>query len=143
MEPKEHHRKTRLTKNEKMTIALAKVMARSTTDLSDELLERWLELGCYFSAYNSLTPLSTKLQQLLLILILLFYLLIGSRANIQLKSTKAVVVLYTMASASSRRKNSTGTSHLSKSSSPMPVVERAIIFASAIVIFSFLVSLVF
>ena len=30
MEPKEHHRKTRLTKNEKMEIALAKVMARST-----------------------------------------------------------------------------------------------------------------
>ena len=44
MEPKEHHQKTRLTKNEKMTIALAKVMARSTTDLGDELLERWLEL---------------------------------------------------------------------------------------------------
>ena len=35
MEPKEHHRKTRLTKNEKMTIALAKVMARSTADLWD------------------------------------------------------------------------------------------------------------
>ena len=30
MEPKEHHRKTRLTKNEKMTITLAKVIARST-----------------------------------------------------------------------------------------------------------------
>ena len=44
MEPKEHHQKTRLTKNEKMTIALAKVMARSTTDLGDKLLERWLEL---------------------------------------------------------------------------------------------------
>ena len=28
MEPKEHHRKTRLTKNEKMMIALARVMAR-------------------------------------------------------------------------------------------------------------------
>ena len=33
MEPKEHHRKTRLTKNEDMTFALAKVMARSTADL--------------------------------------------------------------------------------------------------------------
>ena len=44
METKEHHLKTRLTKNKKMTIALAKVMARSTTDLSDKLLERWLEL---------------------------------------------------------------------------------------------------
>ena len=41
MEPKEHHRKTRLTKNEKMTIALAKVMARSTMDLSDELLDHY------------------------------------------------------------------------------------------------------
>ena len=40
----------RLTKNEKMTIALAKDMARSTTDLSDELLERWLELRRCFSA---------------------------------------------------------------------------------------------
>ena len=29
-EPKEHHQKTRLTKNEKMTIALAEDMARST-----------------------------------------------------------------------------------------------------------------
>ena len=37
MEPKEHHRKTTLTKNEKMKIALAKVMARSTADLSDML----------------------------------------------------------------------------------------------------------
>ena len=50
VEPKEHHQKTRLTKNEKMTIALAKVMARSTTDLGDELLERWLELRRCFSA---------------------------------------------------------------------------------------------
>ena len=49
MEPNEHHRKTRLTKNEKMTIALAKVMARSTADLWDTLLERWLELRrCFF-----------------------------------------------------------------------------------------------
>ena len=40
----------RLTKNEKMTSALAEVMARSTTDLSDELLERWLELRHCFSA---------------------------------------------------------------------------------------------
>ena len=40
MEPKEHHRKTRLTKNEKMMVALAEDMARSTTDISDELLER-------------------------------------------------------------------------------------------------------
>ena len=46
----EHHRKARLTKNKKMTIALAKDMARSTTDLSDELLERWLELRRCFSA---------------------------------------------------------------------------------------------
>ena len=37
MEPKEHHLKTRLTKNEKMMIAISKVMARSTTDLSDTL----------------------------------------------------------------------------------------------------------
>ena len=44
VEPKEHHWKTRLTKNEKMTIALAKVMACSTTDLSNMLLERWQEL---------------------------------------------------------------------------------------------------
>ena len=47
VEPKEHNRKTRLTK--KMTIALAEDMARSTTDISDELLERWLELRCCFS----------------------------------------------------------------------------------------------
>ena len=40
MEPKEHLRKTRLTKNEKMTITLAKVMAHSTSDLWDTLLER-------------------------------------------------------------------------------------------------------
>ena len=33
-----------------MTIALAKDMARSTTDLSDELLEHWLELWRCFSA---------------------------------------------------------------------------------------------
>ena len=38
MEPKEHLWKTRLTKNEKMTIALAEDMARSTTDISDVLL---------------------------------------------------------------------------------------------------------
>ena len=38
MEPKEHHWKTILTKTEKMTIALAEDMARSTTDISDELL---------------------------------------------------------------------------------------------------------
>ena len=49
MEPKEHHRKTRLTKNEMMRIALARVMARSTPDLSETLLERWLELWrCFF-----------------------------------------------------------------------------------------------
>ena len=40
MEPKEHHRKTRLTKNEKMRIALARVMARSTADLWETLLDR-------------------------------------------------------------------------------------------------------
>ena len=50
MELKEHHQKTRLTKNEKMTIALAKVMARSTADIWDTLLERWLELRRCFSA---------------------------------------------------------------------------------------------
>ena len=44
-----HHRKTILTKNEKMMIALAEDMARSTTDISDVLLERWLELRCCFS----------------------------------------------------------------------------------------------
>ena len=49
LEPKEHHRKTRLTKNEKMMIALAEDMARSTTDISDELSERWLELRYWFS----------------------------------------------------------------------------------------------
>ena len=48
-EPKEHHWKTILTKNEKMTIALAEDMARSTTDLSEVLSERWLELRCCFS----------------------------------------------------------------------------------------------
>ena len=37
MESNEHHRKTRLTKNEEMTIVLAKVMARSTADLRDML----------------------------------------------------------------------------------------------------------
>ena len=47
MEPKEHHQKTRLTKNEKMMIALAKVMARSTTDLGDELLERFPDAIVY------------------------------------------------------------------------------------------------
>ena len=31
-----------------MTIALAEDMARSTTDISDELLERWLELQVLF-----------------------------------------------------------------------------------------------
>ena len=36
-EPKEHHWKTILTKKEKMIIALAVDMARSTTDLSDVL----------------------------------------------------------------------------------------------------------
>ena len=35
-----------------MTIGLAEDMARSTTDISDELLERWLELRCCFSVYN-------------------------------------------------------------------------------------------
>ena len=49
VEPKEHHRKTRLTKNEEMMIVLAKVMARSTADLRDTLLERWLELRRCFS----------------------------------------------------------------------------------------------
>ena len=49
-EPKEHHQKTRLTKNEEMTIVLAKVMARSTAGLRDTLLERWLELRRCFSA---------------------------------------------------------------------------------------------
>ena len=49
MEPKEHHQKTRLTKNEEMTIALAKVMAHSSAGLRDTLLERWLELRrCFF-----------------------------------------------------------------------------------------------
>ena len=48
MEPKEHHRKTRLTKNEEMTIALAKVMARSTVDLRDTLLERWARAPALF-----------------------------------------------------------------------------------------------
>ena len=48
-EPKEHRWKTRLTKNEKMTIELAVEMARSTTDTSDVLSERWLELRCCFS----------------------------------------------------------------------------------------------
>ena len=43
------HRKTRLTKHEKMTIALAEDMARSATDISDELLERWLEHRRFFS----------------------------------------------------------------------------------------------
>ena len=42
-----------------MMIALAKDMARSTTDISDVLLERWLELRCCFSVYSSLTLLST------------------------------------------------------------------------------------
>ena len=45
-----NHWKTRHTKNEKMAIVLAKDVARSTTDLSDELLERWLELRRCFSA---------------------------------------------------------------------------------------------
>ena len=34
-----------LTKNEKMRITLAKVMARSTADFWETLLERWLELA--------------------------------------------------------------------------------------------------
>ena len=34
-EPKEHHRKTRLAKNEKLTISLAEDMARSATDISE------------------------------------------------------------------------------------------------------------
>ena len=37
-----------LTKNENMTIALAEDMACSTTDISYELSERWLELRCCF-----------------------------------------------------------------------------------------------
>ena len=40
MEPKQHHWKTRLTKTEKMTIALVEDMARSTADISDELMAR-------------------------------------------------------------------------------------------------------
>ena len=78
-EPKEHHRKTILTKNEKMMIVLAEDMACSTTDISDVLLERWLELLCCFSVYSSLTLLSTKVQRRLLILILLFYLFMLAR----------------------------------------------------------------
>ena len=48
MEPKEHLQKTRLTKNEKMTIALTEDIAGSTTDISDELLERWLDPVLFF-----------------------------------------------------------------------------------------------
>ena len=48
MEPKEHHWKTILTRNEKMTIALAEDMARSTTDLSDVISERWLDPVLFF-----------------------------------------------------------------------------------------------
>ena len=75
MKPKEHHRKTRPTKNEKMTIALEEDMARSTTDISDELLEQMAIASVLFSVYSSLMLLSTNVQQLLLILILIFYLL--------------------------------------------------------------------
>ena len=64
-----------------MTITLAEDMAHPTTDISDELLERWLELRCCFSVYSSLTLLSTIAQRLLLILILLFYLFMLARAN--------------------------------------------------------------
>ena len=68
-----------------MTITLAKDMARPTTDISDELLERWLELRCCFSVYSSLTLLSTIAQRLLLILILLFYLFMLARTNNKLR----------------------------------------------------------
>ena len=66
MEPKEHHLK--LTKNENMTIALAKVMVRSTM------------CGAIFPQ-KSLTPLSTKLQQLLVDFNFTSLLLISSRAT--------------------------------------------------------------
>ena len=60
-------------------IELTKEMAHSTTDISDVLLERWLELRCCFSVYSSLTLLSTNVQRRLLILILLFYLFMLAR----------------------------------------------------------------
>ena len=80
VEPKEHHRKTRLTKNENMTITLAKVMVRSTTDLSDKLLERWLELRRCFSAELA-DAIVYKLQQLLVDFNFTSLLLISSRAT--------------------------------------------------------------
>ena len=69
MEPKEHHRKTRLTKNEKMTIALAKVMARSTADL-------WVARApALFFRLELADAIVYKITTaFLLILILLFYL---------------------------------------------------------------------
>ena len=62
-----------------MMIALAEDMARLTTDISDVILERWLELRCCFSVYSSLTLLSTNVLRRLLILILLFYLFMLAR----------------------------------------------------------------
>ena len=41
---------------------LAKDMARLTTDLSDELLERWLELRCYAFVNFNFTRLTTDLS---------------------------------------------------------------------------------
>ena len=76
MEPKEHHRKTRLTKNEKMTIVHAEDMVRSTTGISDELLERWLELWRCFFRLELPDAIIHKRQQLL---ILLFYIVMLAR----------------------------------------------------------------
>ena len=132
-----------------MMIALARVMARSTPDLSETLLERWLELRRCFFTQNSLTPLSTNLQQLLLILILLFYLSISSRANIDKQKSKIKInkscckFVDNGVSEFQAKKQRRSSSHRSKSVSERSGVERAITLASAIVIFSFLVSLVF
>ena len=94
---KEHHRKTRPTKNEKMTIALAEGIARSPTDISDDVLERWCVFGLVLffglELHNIIVyKLSTAFvdfnftflfihQFTCQILILLFYLFISSRAN--------------------------------------------------------------
>ena len=62
-----------------MTIALAEDMARSTTDISDELFGAMARAPVLFFGLGSLTLLSTNVQRLLLILILLFYLFILAR----------------------------------------------------------------
>ena len=73
MEPKEHHWKTRLTKNEKMTITLAEDMVRSTTNISDKLFGAMaIELRRCFSVSDAIVY---KYTTAFVYFYLIFYLL--------------------------------------------------------------------